>query len=273
VLWAADEVEKVEPVWGLTPEQWDVLTSVVTAAAFVLGALVALIAYRQLQHSRTTHRDQTRPYVMVTVEQSKETFHMLDLVIRNVGTGPALNLRLKATPPMTRAKDDEYPLWKSRIFNDPIPMLPPAYRLATFFDNAIDRDKVEKPLPSSHTVQLTYEDSSGHKYEETQVVDVTLHDGLLFGEVFGTNHVAQSLREMEKLFKEMNKHLKNPLAVTTEDRDEYEARVRAEAQARREQMRQGRERLAAAQAAAAEAASDGDTKAADGVESGSAGPE
>jgi hypothetical protein len=265
-VWAADAVEKVERVWGLTPQQWDVISSLVTTAAFVLAAIVAWIAYRQLQHSRAAHRDQTRPYVLVNVERSPEAFSMLDLVLQNVGTGPALNVRMTATPPMKRAKDDDYPLWKSRIFTEPIAMMPPGFRLAAFFDSAVHRNDVDPPLPPSHEIHLTYEDSSGHRYDDTQVVDVTLHDDLLFGEVLSTHHVATSLREVAKLLKETNKHLKNPIAVTTEARDEYEARARADMQARREQMRQGRERLAAAQAAAAEAANDEDADAADGPE-------
>jgi hypothetical protein len=240
----------VQPVLGLQPQEWDVITSVVTAAAFLVAAVVAWIAFRQLQHNRAAHRDQTRPYVMVNVDRSPESFSMLDLVVENVGKGPAMNVQMRATPPFRRAKDDgEHPLWRSRLFTESISMLPPGFRIETFFDSAIDRNESEEPLPASRTVNIVYEDSTGHTYSETHAVDVTIWDDLLFGEVYGTHHVAKALRDIEKLLKVTNKHLENPIAVTTQDRDAYEAQVRAEREAQRERMRKGQARLAAGRAA------------------------
>ena len=232
---------------GLRPEEWDVITSLVTAAAFLVAAVVAFIAYRQLQHNRTAHRDQTRPYVMVHVDRSPSAFSVLDLVVENVGKGPALNVRLEATPPFRRAKDDEHPLSESRLFTEAMSMLPPGFRLATFFDSAVDRSESDPPMPSAHAVTVTYEDSTGHKYSETQVVDVTVWDDLLFGEVYGTHHVAQALREIEKHLKIANKHLANPIAVTTQDQAAYEAQVQARREAQQERVRQHRSRVAGVQ--------------------------
>ncbi len=76
-------------VLGLGAETWDVIGVIVTAGAFLVGSLVGLVANFQLRQSRDAHKDQARPYVMLTVEPSPVSFGFLELKFQNVGRGPA----------------------------------------------------------------------------------------------------------------------------------------------------------------------------------------
>ena len=122
-----------------------------TAGALIATALTAYIAsrqYRQGEKIRREHAeqaeqarlDQARPYVLLTVDAAEVSVHLIDLVLSNVGVGPARDVRITVTPPLARANETtSYPLHKARVFTEPIEMLPPGFQQRIFFDSAADR--------------------------------------------------------------------------------------------------------------------------------------
>lgn len=251
-------------VLGLAPETWDVIGVIVTAGAFFVGALVGLVAYSQLRQSRDAQRDQARPYVMLTVEPSHVSFGFLELKLQNVGRGPAYEVSIEADPPFVRAEefsqgsvaaaaDDRHVkrLSATRMFREPIEMLPPGFAMTTFFDSMVERCEVEDQLAKRHTVVISYRDRaeqdrwrlrSPATYVEKHVIDLDLYHDMQYLEVYGIHHAAKALREMKAMWKETNKHLHNPIAVTTQDQGEYDEARRLAASERRETMRMYEER-------------------------------
>lgn len=245
-------------VLGLAPETWDVIGVIVTAGAFFVGSLVGLVAYFQLRQSRDAQRDQARPYVMLTVEPSAVSFGFLELKLQNVGRGPAYDVAIKADPPFVRSdeltqsgkpelggKKHKKLLAQTRMFREPIEMLPPGFAMTTFFDSMVDRCKVEDQLPSHHKVTLSYRDRdrqdrwrlrSPAMYVETHVIDLDLYHDMQYLEVYGIHHAAKALREMKTMWKETNKHLRNPIAVTTQEQGKYDEVRRLAAAERRGAM-------------------------------------
>lgn len=189
---------------------------------------------QQLEHAERTALDQSRPYMMVTIEMSQTAFHMLDLVIHNVGAGPAHDVRITANPPLRRARETPgHEIAQARIFQAPIPMIPPGYRMTSFFDSAIDREEARDELPQTHEFTISYNDGRGHDWTETVIVDLSIYDQLLFAETFNVHHVAKALRGIEK---HLSKSIltKGPLEVVTEPRADRQARI---AEANAEQRR------------------------------------
>lgn len=214
---------------------WDAIGALSTAGTFAVAFVAVVVAWRQLKATRETRLDQTRPYVMVTIEQGLTWFQFLDVVVANVGAGPAHDVRITVDPPLASTYDDgdrEAPISSSRYFNEAIPLMPPAYQMRTFFDDYTRRYDTDMPTVFTFTVE--YHDGHGNNWKETIVQDLALMNDLEFMQVYGIHDVAKSLREIEKHLKKAPFAKGQPLDVTVEDRAVRESRLKAAHEERRQ---------------------------------------
>ena len=148
----------VGDVWGLSPAEWEVIGVLLTGGGLFAAGVAAFIAARQLGQAKDVRLDRSRPYVLVTAQPSPVSRHLIDVIIQNVGAGPARDVRIKVTPPLRAARHNEkHSLENARVFNEPIPMLPPGFEIRTFFDSAIERNGRDD-LPTRHEAQVAYND-------------------------------------------------------------------------------------------------------------------
>lgn len=231
-------------VFGLATAMWDVIGTLATTLAFLVAAAAAMVAYRQLRHMEAARLDQSRPYVLVTVDNNPAAFHVIDLVVENAGAGPARDVVIKVDPPLTRVKEEkDYKLSESRLFSAPVPVLPPGFKIRTFFDSAIDRSSAD--VPQTHNVTITYNDGHGHEWTEHSVLDFSLLEGLQYTEVYEVHHVAKALQETNKLLKNSRLLKGDVVNAVVEPRDEYMARRKAEYEERQRTMAEWNERAKA----------------------------
>lgn len=238
-------------VWGFDALQWDVIGVLSTGGGLIIAGLGAFIAARQYAHTQKAQREQAqeaersrlahaeqaevarldraRPYVQVTVERGETSSHILDVVISNIGAGPARDVSITVDPPLTRARnDDQYQLHQARVFTEPIEMLPPGFRLRMFFDSAIERHEADPKMPSRHRVNVKYHDGHSHHWEEESTLDLDLMSGILYTETYNIHHVAKALREMQKSLQTQADALSRPLPVIVEERAAHQERVERE---------------------------------------------
>ena len=200
---------------------------------------------QQRGHALQTALDQSRPYVLLSLEVSPISFSFLDLVVGNVGVGPAFDVKIQVDPPLRRATETKgAEIAEARLFREAIPMLPPRYRLRTFFDSAIERNGTQPgELPDIHEVTIEYQDGQGNNWRERSVLDMTILDGLMFTEEYGIHHAARALREIKDLLKKSATLQQSPIAVTVEGRSEHVDRVRAEREEQRRRQEEMVERM------------------------------
>jgi hypothetical protein len=208
----------------------------------------------QLAHAAETARDQSRPYVLLSVDVGDQNFAAIDLVLENAGQTAALDVRIQVDPPLMRAREDADSEMKgARIFERPVPMLPPGYRLVSWLDSAIERYERKGQLPDEHRVTIQYNDGRGNEYREESVIDLTLWDGLMFGQRYGLHDAAKALKEIHQLLKK-SPVLKGGFEVVVEERQTHTDRVLEERARQRAQHEATVARVEAARQAAAEQA-------------------
>lgn len=193
----------------------------------------------QLAHAAETARDQSRPYVLLSVAVGDQGFAAIDLVLENAGQTAARDVLIQVDPPLVRAREDaDSEMKAARIFERPVPMLPPGYRLVSWLDSAVERFERKGELPDEHRVTIQYNDGRGNDYREESVIDLTLWDGLMFGQRYGLHEAAKALKEINQLLKK-SPVLKGGFEVVVEERQTYADRVgeeRARQRAQREAM-------------------------------------
>ena len=146
----------MDTFWGLTSTGWTAIYTFLTAA--LLGVAVAAARYAkrqwkasriQIEDSRQAQLEASRPYVIVTVEPSAASRALFDLVVRNIGRRPALNVMVRLNPPPRRANEDmrEHAIADSKMLNEPIAMIAPNKNcgLFTIATSAVMAERIFQP--------------------------------------------------------------------------------------------------------------------------------
>lgn len=224
-------------VLGLAPGTWDALATIATAIGVALAGVGAVIAARQYKSGERARRDQTRPFVVVSIQPSEADESFMNLVIENAGTTPAYDVRVNITPPLEVTRqyelEEQYRVVNARILNEPIPMLPPHHMMRMFLDSGIER--AEHPeLEYRFDARVRYTDGRDGSWDEICKLDLGIRTGMTYLTIYGLHHAAKALREIEKSLKTMSRTA-GKVDATIETRGERDAR-QAEAQADRERL-------------------------------------
>src|SRR5690606_8739114 len=171
--------------WGLSTAAWTAIYTMITGGLLVGAVFAAMYAKRQwgtarqqVVEARRAQVEASRPYVIVAIEPSPATWHLFDLVVKNIGHRPALNVSIKLAPLPIRAKETAgHEMAKAKMLNEPVAMIAPGQEMRAFYDKHIER-KGRDDLPKSHQVSIAYEDSSQHSYSETSVLDIEALNGV-----------------------------------------------------------------------------------------------
>lgn len=189
---------------GLPADAWTAIGTVVTALGALGTLAVAILAARyakgqldsardQLDVMQRTREDETRPYVIVDVEPSEADFHLINLIVENIGRTAAHNVRLTFEPTLESTLKEFPPIAESVLVKEGISMMPPGRRIEALLDKHPDRAKSNLPYRFDVTVQL--EDARGRQQDpQRYVLDLQQLSGLRHVNVYGVHHVAKTLQ-------------------------------------------------------------------------------
>lgn len=225
----------------LSDDAWLGIYAITTLGLLLVAVMAARYAKRQWETSREQLLEEHRPYVTVTAEPSGASPQLFDLVVRNIGKRPALDVSIKLAPPPERASErGGAPIAETKMLNEPIFMLAPGQEMRVFYDNHIER-REKGNLPTSHTASYSYKDSQERQFSEQSVLDLEALKGARFVNVKTVHDIGKSLRAIERIMKASSLNSqKGSLEVTAvvEERDEYIERVlREEAEEKAEYRR------------------------------------
>lgn len=236
--------------WSLSATAWTGIYTLLTAGLLVVALAAALYARRQwtsarvqIDEARKAELEARRPYVIVTVEASETSRHLFDLVVRNIGQRPAMTVSIRLDPPPVSAVETAgFELSKAKMLTEPVAMIAPGQVMRAFYDSHIDRDGRDD-LPTSHKVSLSYQDSTGHTYEEMSLIDIDAMKGTMFTDVKTVHDIAGSLKEIQKTLADasvLRRQGTLEVDASVEGRDEQQerlARERAVSKRYRDQLR------------------------------------
>ncbi|WP_392900725.1 hypothetical protein [Streptomyces sp. LN699] len=156
------------------------------------------VARQQLQHAEVVHREQNEPYVVVDI-QPGDTGGVLVVVVENIGSTIARNVRITVDPPLESGWGEDLTQMLTRAFSQTFPMLPPRRRLQFLLD---DQNRFQREdLPTAYTFTVRYEGPYGPVEDMEYVVD--------FGTYAETLLLNAPLEGVEKRLGEIRKELKS----------------------------------------------------------------
>jgi hypothetical protein len=230
---------------GFSATDWTGIMALLTGGLLVTAFVAALYAARQVklarQHgeeARTAEWEASRPYVMVTIEPGLTGPPLFDLLVKNIGRRPAVDVSITLDPPPMRASEPAgYELAKLKMLTEPVAMIAPGQEMRTHYDSSRERLNRDD-LPSFHRVSLTYQDTSGHQYSETAVLDLDAMKGVLFTSVKTVHDIGKSLAAIQKTLGSAS-ILGRPgfVEVAVESREERQERLARERSETRERLK------------------------------------
>lgn len=181
----------------------DAVAALATSIQTGIVAVAAGIAWWQVRESRKLREAQAQPYVVVSLEQDPNVRAAVNLVIRNIGTTVARDVRLSFEPPLVSSLDEpgsdiKVTDWQAL---KGIPSLVPGQSMSTLFDLLITRYEgmaAGSKYPTETEVTVTYMGEVGkdkqHRY--TYLLDFSVFHN---GHSFGTKNLNDGVEELEKI--------------------------------------------------------------------------
>lgn len=211
---------------GLTAADWQAIGSVGT---LVVAVVAALYARSQVKVAQAVRADQSQPQVVV--DFGLHLGFMVEIVISNIGTTTARNVKLSFNPPLASTfENPQDPFLASRILTEGIPTLPPGKEYHILFENGNARYNA-KELPASYEATAKFQDNRERLYEEKYILDFRLYYDYIITPNDGLHEVSKSLEKIQKTLNGWNESGK--LSVISRDGDKRDAQMREWVEQRR----------------------------------------
>ncbi|MDK2864886.1 MAG: hypothetical protein PWP37_1078 [Thermotogota bacterium] len=148
-----------------------VIFSAVVAVATVM---YAILTWRLTSETRKMREVQTEPKVSVIVQPKEEWINFIDMVIQNIGLGPAYNIKFKINPDFEYAKGKF--LSELGFMKNGLRYLAPSQKLQFFLTSMIEN--FEEKTKKTFEIRVTYQNNVGKKYEDVYIIDFSQLIGL-----------------------------------------------------------------------------------------------
>ena len=177
------------------------LTVIFTAVVTLATAVYAVLTWLLVSETRQMRQVQTEPRIEISLRSVAEAIHIQRLHIRNIGLGPALGLTFQpkviAGGDGAKALLDE--LTETNFFTTGLSCLGPGEeRYSNYTEMSENHDQ---KIASVIAFDLTYKSSTGRKYAESLVIDMSEQKG---NYQLGKPHLYSIALSLERLQKDLH---------------------------------------------------------------------
>jgi hypothetical protein len=219
-------------------QTFDILSIGIGAILAITTIVYARITSRMLNETRKMRESQTEPHVFINVQPMERARFILNMVIQNIGPGPAYNLRLKVEPDIILRSDHK--LSEINLMKQGFRYLAPNQKLECIVAHAIEEaNKKEKTL---NEVTVYYQDKDKKSFEETFVLDFTEYFGMLYSDTDPFKGIVEKLDTIHKDIDSVSRSSGSKLRVVAWTKQEYEEDVRKQLEEYEEMEKQQKEK-------------------------------
>lgn len=205
---------------------FNVLFSGVVAISTVV---YAVLTWRLVSETRRMRHAQTEPKIAVTYRSREEWMALVDIVVKNIGLGPAYDIKFEIAPITEGRATQELikELKELNFLNAGLSFLAPDQEVSSFFTNAAE--KFEEKMVSQISIKASYKSATGEKYLSEYLIDLSELRGM---ERIGEPPLYKIAKNVEKIAESIkgvasgNRRVKTDI-YTAEDREKAEAERRA----------------------------------------------
>lgn len=177
------------------------LTVIFSAVVTLATAVYAILTWLLVSETRRMRQVQTEPKIEITLQSIDIAVHIVRLHIRNIGLGPALDL--KFSPKVISGGESAEKLiaafTETNFFKTGISYLSPGEeRLSHYTEMTEDHDG---KISSTIAFDVEYQGSGRNKYQETLTIDMSEYKGTY---QLGKPHLYSIALSLEKMQKDLH---------------------------------------------------------------------
>lgn len=154
--------------------------SLLFAAVVAVSTVVyAVLTWRLVSETRLMRRAQTTPKVAVFYKNRDEWIGLLDIVIQNIGLGPAYDVHFEIQPLTSGTGTDKLlkELEERHVFSTGLRFFSPGQSYNAFFTNLIEG--FEEKMAAQIRIKVSYKDATGAMHADEYVLDFSEIRGLV----------------------------------------------------------------------------------------------
>ena len=148
---------------------------VVFSAVVAIATIVyAILTWRLVSETIKMRKVQTEPKISVTIQPSDAWINFVDMVIQNIGSGAAYDIKFRANPDFEYKKGNF--LSDFGFMRNGLEYLAPNQKLQFFL--TIMTENFKEKIKTFFEITVTYHNSTGKTYEDIYLIDFSHLDGL-----------------------------------------------------------------------------------------------
>lgn len=152
----------------------EILTVIFSGVVASATVVYAILTWKLVSETRRMREAQTEPKVSLCIQPREELINFIDLVIQNVGLGPAYDIKFKISPDFEYAKGRF--LSELGFMKNGVRFIAPNQKIQFFLTSMIEN--FEEKIEKSFQVTITYKNSVGKTYEDEYPIDFSQFIGL-----------------------------------------------------------------------------------------------
>lgn len=169
-----------------------IFTGVVAFATIVY----AILTWMLVSETKEMREVQTEPRVSVVFQPREEWINFIDLIVKNIGLGPAYDIKFNVKPDFEYRKGRS--LSEINFIKNGVKYLNPNQKIQFFLTNLVEG--FDKKVKIPFTIEVSYKNKFGKKYSENFVID--------FSELLGLGQLGEPpLHKIAKNIEDIQKDI------------------------------------------------------------------
>ncbi len=172
------------------------ISTIIFSALVAFSTVIyAILTWKLVTETIKLRKAQTEPKISICIEPNEHCMLYCDMVIQNIGLGPAYDLRFYLN---SEIKDiDEKPLSELNIIKNGIRYLAPSSKRQFFFAQFSEGSKDSRKIRDSFEIKVIYKNSQDEKLEECFTIDFSEFSDLTKLGEHPMYSIAKSLKAIE----------------------------------------------------------------------------
>jgi len=163
------------------------------------------IANKSLEETRLMRESQIEPSILVRIHLREECLNLADLIIENVGLGPAYDVQFKIVPSMDELMGTN--ISNMGFVKRGLNCLASGQTIQFFLTDLADR--YDEKANAFYTVDVGYKNSIGKPYHSTHIIDFSELEGFTQLGTPPMYEMANALRDMQRDIRNMSTDFSN----------------------------------------------------------------
>ena len=174
------------------------LTVIFTFIVALSTVVYAILTWKLVSETKALRKAQTEPKLSITLVNNEVAFGSVDMVIKNIGYGPAYNVSFKVEPDLEYQKGKF--LSELGLLKNGIKYLAPQQEYRFFLTSLIG--KFNKLKNVTFYIIAKYYDALGNKFEEKFLIEFSHFEGL---SQLGSPPLPEIAKELKKISDNLHK--------------------------------------------------------------------